>query len=44
MNPTYPIHYPQFFTATIIDWKHLLSDNQHKDIIVNSLKFLVTDK
>lgn len=44
MNPTYPIRYPQFLTATIIDWKHLLLDNQHKNIIVDSLKFLVTDK
>jgi len=44
MNETYPIHYPQFYTATIIDWKHLLLDNQHKDIIIDSLKFLVADK
>jgi len=44
MNTTYPIEYPQFFTATIIDWKHLLLDNRHKDIIIDSLKFLVAEK
>ena len=27
-----------------MDWKHLLLDNRHKDIIVDSLKFLVTEK
>ena len=42
MKQTYPIYYPQFFTATILEWKHLLADDKHKDIIINSLKFLVT--
>lgn len=36
-------HYPQFFTATILEWKHLLADDCIKDIVVNSLKFLVND-
>ncbi|WP_147206417.1 hypothetical protein [Segetibacter aerophilus] len=36
-------HYPQFFTATILEWKHLLTNNAYKNIIVNSLKFLVKD-
>lgn len=44
MNPTYPIQYPQFYTATILEWKHLLLDNQHKEIIIDSLKFLVAEK
>jgi putative transposase len=44
MNPAYPICYPQFFTATILDWKQLLLDNKHKNIIVDSLKFLVAEK
>jgi len=43
MNTTYPIYYPQFFTATIIDWKHLLLDNQYREIIIDILKFLVAD-
>lgn len=44
MKTTYPEHWPQFYTATINNWQHLLSDNKHKDIIVDSLKFLVTEK
>ena len=44
MKQVYPIYYPQFFTATILEWKHLLEDDKYKDIIINSLKFLVTEK
>ena len=40
----YPEHWPQFYTATINNWQHLLADNKYKDIIVDSLKFLVTEK
>ena len=35
--------YPQFFTATILEWKHLLANDTYKDIIISSLKFLVND-
>jgi len=35
--------YPQFFTATILEWKYLLEDDRLKEIIVDSLKFLVDD-
>jgi putative transposase len=44
MKQTYPIYYPQFLTATILEWKHLLADDNHKDIIINSLQFLVKEK
>ena len=44
MNQNFPIHCSQFFTATIYEWNHLLNDNKHKNIIINSLKFLVADK
>ena len=44
MNATYAEHWPQFYTATINNWQHLLANNKHKDIIVDSLKFLVTEK
>ncbi len=44
MNQSFPVHYSQFFTATIYEWNHLLSDDNHKNIIVYSLRFLVTDK
>ena len=35
--------YPQFFTATILEWKHLLANDLMKDIIIESLRFLVKD-
>jgi REP element-mobilizing transposase RayT len=44
MNATYAEHWPQFYTATIYKWQHLLADGKHKDIIVDSLKFLVAEK
>jgi putative transposase len=34
-------YYPQFFTATILEWKHLLADDKMKDIIISSLRFSV---
>lgn len=42
MQPNFPIEYPQFYTATILEWKPLLAEDKHKEIIVNSLQFLVT--
>jgi len=33
-------YYPQFFTATILNWKHLLKEDEYKDIIIRSLQFL----
>jgi putative transposase len=36
--------HPQFFTATILEWKHLLKDDKYKDIILDSLRFLVKEK
>ncbi len=36
--------YPQFFTATILLWKKLLKQDKYKDIIIDSLRFLVKDK
>jgi len=44
MKTTYPIYWPQFYTATIYQWKHLLTEDKHKDIIIESLKFLVLEK
>ncbi len=37
-------NYHQFFTATILEWKHLLADDKMKQIIVSSLQFLVNDR
>jgi REP element-mobilizing transposase RayT len=33
-------YHPQFFTATILNWMPLLADDQYKDIIIKSLRFL----
>ena len=44
MGNTFPIYSPQFFTATIYEWQIALADNYHKDIIIESLKFLIAKK
>ena len=36
--------YPQFFTATCLQWKALLKPDKYKDLIVESMRFLVEDK
>jgi spore coat polysaccharide biosynthesis predicted glycosyltransferase SpsG len=35
------IESPQFFTATILEWKKLSKPEKYKDIIISSLQFLV---
>ncbi|REE24480.1 REP element-mobilizing transposase RayT [Winogradskyella pacifica] len=35
---------PQFFTATILDWKKLLQPEKYKLIIIQSLQYLVNEK
>jgi len=42
--PVFVTEYPQFFTASIKGWYKLLEHDQYKDVIVNSLRFLVEDK
>jgi REP element-mobilizing transposase RayT len=37
----FPTLHPTFFTATCNNWMYLLQDVQCKDIIINSLAFLV---
>ncbi len=44
MKQSYPEYWPQYFTATIYEWKHLLVNSDCKDIIIDSLRFLVTNK
>ena len=36
--------YPQFFTATNLEWKKLLKPDKYKDIIIENLRFLVKEK
>jgi len=44
MKTVYPEYWPLFYTATIQNWKHLLEDDKHKEIIIDSLRFLVNEK
>ena len=37
-------NWPQFYTATIHGWKHLLKEERFKMIIVDALQFLVESK
>lgn len=34
----------QFFTATILEWKHLLKQDKYKQVITDSLAFLAEEK
>ena len=44
MPALYPEYWPQFFTATILEWKPLLQSDEIKNIIVKSLQYLVHKK
>ncbi|MFN8251185.1 MAG: transposase [Ferruginibacter sp.] len=44
MKTTCPENWPQFYTATIYEWKPLLLDAQYKQIIIASLQFMVKEK
>ena len=37
-------YHPQFFTATILEWKRLLQPVKYKHIIIESLSYLVKNK
>ncbi len=36
-------HYPEFLTVTCLNWKPILAANEHKDVVINSLCFLVKE-
>lgn len=36
--------WPQFFTATNLEWKKLLQQDKYKDVIIDSLRYLVNNK
>jgi hypothetical protein len=44
MKQEYPVHSAQFFTACIYNRQPVLADNRYKDIIIESLQFLVNKK
>jgi putative transposase len=37
-------YHPEFITATILNWNHLLAADNMKSIVVDSLQWLVTNK
>jgi putative transposase len=44
MQDSYPEYWPQFYTATVRNWLPLLADDNCKQIIMESLNFLVKQK
>jgi putative transposase len=42
--PAIITEYPQYFTATNLEWKKLLRPDKYKDVITDSLRFLVSNK
>ncbi|NTS39822.1 transposase [Flavisolibacter sp. BT320] len=36
--------YPHFFTATCLEWNKLLAPDKYKNILIDSLRFLVKDE
>ena len=41
---TFSTEHPQFFTATIYEWKHLLKPDKYKKVILDSLSFLARNE
>ena len=39
----YITEYPHYFTATNLEWKRLLAKAKYKDILIESMRFLVKD-
>jgi putative transposase len=44
MKTMYPENWPQFFTATITEWKPLLADDRLKEILISSMRHRVKKK
>jgi putative transposase len=42
--PSIITKYPQFFTATNLEWKNLLQTDKYKDIVIEDMRFIVKDK
>lgn len=40
----YPVYWPQFFTATILEWKQLLVREKYKRVLIDSLQYLTLNK
>ncbi len=44
MENSYSKEHPDFITITCLEWKHVLKDDRFKDLIINSLSYLVENK
>src|SRR5258706_3809350 len=44
MKAEYSFHAAQFFTATIYEWQPVLQADRYKNIVIESLQFLVSQK
>jgi REP element-mobilizing transposase RayT len=44
MDSQFAKDYPDFITATCLEWKHLLAEDRFKDIIIHSLQFLIQER
>ena len=44
MKENYPENWPQFYTATIQGWMHLLKEDKYKEVIGSTLQYLVENK
>lgn len=40
----YSQYHPDFTTVTCLEWKRILADDRYKDLVVDSLRFLVKDE
>jgi putative transposase len=43
MKMIYLTEWPQFYTATVLNWQHLLEKDKYKNLIVESLQFCVKE-
>ncbi len=44
MNFPFPTEWPQYFTASVRNWLPLLATDRYKNIITDSLNFMVENK
>ena len=44
IDAEYISEYPHYFTVTNLEWKRLLVKEKYKDILIESMRFLVRDK
>ena len=40
----YPVFWPQFYTATILEWKPQLKYDKYKNVVIETLRILVNEK